>query len=83
MLGDGTIRLRATIHPEEIRIGGIPVMCPQCGARRDRMIVCNRIEIAGTSRSSGRWIDVLMPDAERRGLLPTPCEALVLSPKAE
>ena len=26
-LGDGNIRLRATTHPEEITITGIPVMC--------------------------------------------------------
>ncbi|MEU6164170.1 hypothetical protein [Streptomyces tanashiensis] len=116
-LGDGIIRLRTTIRPEEIRIGGIPVMCSQCGARRGRMVICNRSEISircqcahqgvepelmradyeamsdidgqdypsletaaeavgydgmladttwrsvGTSRSSGRWIDVPMPDA--------------------
>jgi len=35
-LGDGNIGLRATTHPEEIVITGIPVMCPQCGDLRPR-----------------------------------------------
>ncbi|WP_406133216.1 hypothetical protein [Streptomyces zaomyceticus] len=56
-LGDGIIRLRATTHPEEIRIGGIPVMCPACGARRDWMVICDRSEISIRCRCAHQWVE--------------------------
>lgn len=56
-LSDGTIRLRATTHPEEIRIGGILVMCPACGARRDWMIICDRSEISIRCRCAHQWVE--------------------------
>ncbi|MFF3689964.1 hypothetical protein [Streptomyces sp. NPDC002187] len=56
-LGDGNIRLRATTHPEEIVITGIPVMCPQCGARRDWMVVCDRNEISIRCRCAHQWVE--------------------------
>ncbi|MFG2837115.1 hypothetical protein ACGFYE_19180 [Streptomyces zaomyceticus] len=56
-LGDGIIRLRATTHPEEIRIGGILVMCPKCGARRDWMVICDRSEISIRCRCAHQWVE--------------------------
>lgn len=56
-LGDGSIGLRATTHPEEIVITGIPVMCPRCGARRDWMVICDRKEISIRCRCARQWIE--------------------------
>ncbi|MFG3363523.1 hypothetical protein ACGF0K_00920 [Streptomyces sp. NPDC048156] len=56
-LGDGSIGLRATTHPEEIVITGIPVMCPQCGARRDWMVICDRNEISIRCRCAHQWVE--------------------------
>ncbi|MET9374899.1 hypothetical protein ABZX98_12215 [Streptomyces sp. NPDC002992] len=56
-LGDGIIRLRATTHPEEIRIGGILVMCPNCGARRDWMVICDRSKISIRCRCAHQWVE--------------------------
>ncbi|MFC9643503.1 hypothetical protein ACFTZF_33880 [Streptomyces mirabilis] len=56
-LGDGSIGLRATTHPEEIVITGIPVMCPQCGARRDWMVICDRNEIIVRCRCAHQWVE--------------------------
>ncbi|MFJ4532641.1 hypothetical protein [Streptomyces nigrescens] len=53
----GNIGLRATTHPEEIRITGIAVMCPQCGARRDWMVICDRNEISIRCRCSHQWVE--------------------------
>ncbi|MFE0187595.1 hypothetical protein [Streptomyces sp. NPDC059008] len=51
------IGLRATTHPEEIRITGIAVMCPQCGARRDWMVICDRNEISIRCRCAHQWVE--------------------------
>ncbi|MFF4605961.1 hypothetical protein ACFY12_24870 [Streptomyces sp. NPDC001339] len=53
----GNIGLRATTHPEEIRITGITVMCPQCGARRDWMVICDRNEISIRCRCAHQWVE--------------------------
>ncbi|MFG2862289.1 hypothetical protein [Streptomyces sioyaensis] len=53
----GNIGLRATTHPAEIRITGITVMCPQCGARRDWMVICDRNEISIRCRCSHQWVE--------------------------
>ncbi|MFJ9419995.1 hypothetical protein ACIRPT_38455 [Streptomyces sp. NPDC101227] len=51
------IGLRATTHPEEIRITGITVMCPKCGARRDWMVICDRNEISIRCRCAHQWVE--------------------------
>ncbi|MFI0808185.1 hypothetical protein [Streptomyces echinatus] len=56
-LGDGVIRLRVTTRPEEIRIGGILVMCAKCGARRDWMVICDRSEISIRCRCAHQWVE--------------------------
>ena len=56
-LGDGSIGLRATTHPEEIVISGIPVLCPRCGARRDWMVICDRNEISIRCRCAHQWVE--------------------------
>ncbi|MFI5525242.1 hypothetical protein [Streptomyces platensis] len=53
----GNIGQRATTHPEEIVITGITVMCPQCGARRDWMVICNRNEISIRCRCAHQWVE--------------------------
>lgn len=63
-LGDGSIGLRATTHPEEIVITGIPVMCPQCGARRDWMVICDRHEISIRCRCAHQWIERELSSAD-------------------
>ncbi|WP_344576626.1 hypothetical protein [Streptomyces lunalinharesii] len=54
---DGNYDLRATTHPEEIIITGITVMCPQCGARRDWMVICDGNEISLRCRCSHQWVE--------------------------
>src|SRR5688572_22076995 len=54
---DGNVHLRATTHPEEIVITGITVMCPQCGARRDWMVICDRNEISIRCRCAHQWVE--------------------------
>ncbi len=68
-LGDGTIRLRATTHPEEIRIGGILVMCPACGARRDWMVICDRSEISIRCRCAHQWVEPELTRADYEAMI--------------
>ncbi|MFF5636162.1 hypothetical protein [Streptomyces sp. NPDC012825] len=41
--------------PDEIRIGGILVMCAACGARCDWMVVRDRSEISIRCRRAHQW----------------------------
>lgn len=68
-LGDGSIRLRATTHPEEIVITGIPVMCPQCGARRDWMVICDRNEISIRCRCAHQWVERELTRADYEAMI--------------
>ncbi|MFF9072762.1 hypothetical protein ACF1A9_10685 [Streptomyces sp. NPDC014872] len=68
-LGDGIIRLRATTHPEEIRIGGILVMCPACGARRDWMVICDRSEISIRCRCAHQWVEPELTRADYEAMI--------------
>ncbi|MFF2025049.1 hypothetical protein ACFVW2_24985 [Streptomyces sp. NPDC058171] len=49
------IRMRSTNHPEELFITGLVLICPNCAARRDWMIICdgNRIDIR--CRCAHQW----------------------------
>lgn len=49
--------LRAPTHPDEIRITGLTVLCPECGARRDWMVICDRAEIGIRCRCTHQWIE--------------------------
>ncbi|MFJ8532865.1 hypothetical protein [Streptomyces sp. NPDC093591] len=68
-LGDGNIGLRATTHPEEIVITGIPVMCPQCGARRDWMVICDRNEISIRCRCAHQWVECELTRADYEAMI--------------
>ena len=68
-LGDGNIGLRATTHPEEIVITGIPVMCPQCGARRDWMVICDRNEISIRCRCAHQWAERELTGADYEAMI--------------
>ncbi|MEU5838723.1 hypothetical protein ABZ820_34375 [Streptomyces diacarni] len=39
---DDSIWTYTTTHPGPITVTGITVMCAQCGARRDWMVICDR-----------------------------------------
>ncbi|MGW2115057.1 hypothetical protein [Streptomyces zhihengii] len=68
-LGDGIIRLRATTHPEEIRVGGILVMCPNCGARRDWMVICDRSQISIRCRCAHQWVEPELTRADYEAMI--------------
>ncbi|WJY50100.1 hypothetical protein QRN89_09880 [Streptomyces chengbuensis] len=68
-LGDGIIRLRATTHPEEIRVGGILVMCPKCGARRDWMVICDRSQISIRCRCAHQWVEPELTRADYEAMI--------------
>lgn len=68
-LGDGSIDLRATTHPEEIVITGIPVMCPRCGARRDWMVICDRNEISIRCRCAHQWVERELTRADYEAMI--------------
>jgi hypothetical protein len=68
-LGDGSIGLRATTHPEKIVITGIPVMCPQCGARRDWMVICDRDEISIRCRCAHQWVERELTRADYEAMI--------------
>ncbi|MGW2087558.1 hypothetical protein [Streptomyces sp. NPDC001880] len=68
-LGDVIIRVRATTHPEEIRIGGILVMCPACGARRDWMVICDRSEISIRCRCARQWVEPELTRADYEAMI--------------
>lgn len=68
-LSDGSIRLRATTHPEEIRIGGILVMCANCGARRDWMVICDRSEISIRCRCAHQWVESELTRADYEAVI--------------
>lgn len=68
-LVDGNIGLRATTHPEEIVITGIPVMCPQCGARRDWMVICDRNEISIRCRCAHQWVERELTRADYEAMI--------------
>lgn len=64
-------RLRATIHPEEITITGITVMCPQCSARRDWMVICDGNEISIRCRCAHQWIERELTRADYLAMIDT------------
>ncbi|MEV1026643.1 hypothetical protein [Streptomyces sp. NPDC050264] len=68
-LGDGLIRLRATTHPEEIRITGILVMCSNCGARRDWMVICDRSTIRIRCRCAHEWVEPELTRADYEAMI--------------
>lgn len=68
-LGDGSIGLRATTHPEAIVITGILVMCPQCGARRDWMVICDGNEISIRCRCAHQWIERELTRADYEAMI--------------
>ncbi|WP_432198960.1 hypothetical protein [Streptomyces sp. bgisy027] len=68
-LSHSTIGLRATTHPEEIVITGIPVMCPQCGARRDWMVICDHNEISIRCRCAHQWIERELTRADYEAMI--------------
>ncbi|WP_327660510.1 MULTISPECIES: hypothetical protein [unclassified Streptomyces] len=68
-LGDGVMRLRATTHPEEIRVTGIPVMCPNCGARRDWMVICDRSTIRIRCRCAHEWVEPELNRADYESMI--------------
>ncbi|MEU6375871.1 hypothetical protein [Streptomyces sp. NPDC046909] len=68
-LGDGSNGLRATTHPEEIVITGIPVMCPRCGARRDWMVICDRNEISIRCRCAHQWVERELTRADYEAMI--------------
>lgn len=54
---DGNVPLQCTSHPGELTITGITQMCPQCSARRDWMIICNRNEVSIRCRCAHQWVE--------------------------
>jgi hypothetical protein len=55
--GDVNIPLQCTTHTCELTITGIVQMCPQCGARRDWMVICNRNEVSIRCRCAHQWVE--------------------------
>lgn len=68
-LGGGSIGLCVTTHPERIVITGIPVMCPQCGARRDWMVICDRNEISVRCRCAHQWVERELTRADYEAMI--------------
>ncbi|MFM9371873.1 hypothetical protein [Streptomyces sp. Da 82-17] len=68
-LGDGAARLRFTTHPEEIRITGMLVMCPSCGARRDWMVICDGNEISIRCRCAHQWSERELTRADYEAMI--------------
>ncbi|MGW1281732.1 hypothetical protein ACWD4V_32870 [Streptomyces tsukubensis] len=48
-------RIRTTNHPEELFITGLVVICPNCSARRDWMILCDGNQIDIRCRCAHQW----------------------------
>ncbi|MGP3775443.1 hypothetical protein ACTWJ8_31945 [Streptomyces sp. SDT5-1] len=68
-LGDGVVRLRATTHPEEIHITGILVMCANCGARRDWMVICDGSTIRIRCRCAHEWVEPELSRADYESMI--------------
>uniref|UniRef100_UPI001E530382 hypothetical protein n=1 Tax=Streptomyces clavuligerus TaxID=1901 RepID=UPI001E530382 len=49
------IRMRSVNHPEELFITGLVVICPNCGARRDWMVICDGPRIDIRCRCAHQW----------------------------
>ncbi|MGY0488290.1 hypothetical protein [Streptomyces sp. WG-D5] len=67
--GDKPVRLRATTHPEEIRVTGIPVMCSNCGARRGWMVICDRSTIRLRCRCAHEWVEPELNRADYESMI--------------
>ncbi|MEV3871583.1 hypothetical protein [Streptomyces sp. NPDC049906] len=52
---DTRVRMRSVNHPEELFITGLVVMCPNCGARRDWMIISDGPRIDIRCRCAHQW----------------------------
>ncbi|MEV6318723.1 hypothetical protein [Streptomyces sp. NPDC051776] len=61
--------LHATVHPDEILITGITVMCSQCGARRDWMVIRDRAEISIRCRCSYQWVERELTCADDQAMI--------------
>ncbi|QDY78171.1 hypothetical protein [Streptomyces qinzhouensis] len=49
------VRIRSVDHPEELFITGLVVICPNCGARRDWMVICDGNQISIRCRCAHQW----------------------------
>ncbi len=71
-LADGPGATRCVSHPHEFALGGIPVMCSTCRARRDWLLINHAHNVWIRCRCSNQWLE---PEISRANF-----DALIVSP---
>lgn len=65
------VELCCTTHPEPLAITGIPIMCPQCGARRDWMVICYHAQVSIRCRCAHQWHEPELTRADFETMIAT------------
>ncbi|MFF4453784.1 hypothetical protein [Streptomyces goshikiensis] len=69
---DGPGATRCVSHPHELALGGIPVMCSDCRARRDWLLINHGRNVWVRCRCGNQWLE---PEVSRSDF-----DALIASP---
>ncbi|MFF2728798.1 hypothetical protein ACFVS9_12970 [Streptomyces sp. NPDC058008] len=59
---DGPGAIRCVGHSRELALGGIPVMCPACSARRDWLLINHGRNVWVRCRCGNQWLE---PESSR------------------
>ncbi|MDF3291902.1 hypothetical protein [Streptomyces silvisoli] len=63
---------RSVLHPHELTITGIIVMCPACGARRDWLIICDGSRVSIRCRCAHQWAEPEISHADFDAMISGP-----------
>ncbi|AEN10820.1 hypothetical protein K373_02113 [Streptomyces sp. DvalAA-21] len=69
---DGPGATRCLSHPHELALGGIPVMCSTCRARRDWLLLNHGRNVWVHCRCGNQWLEPEISRADFDGLIGTP-----------
>ncbi|MFD7130594.1 hypothetical protein [Streptomyces sp. NPDC059894] len=71
---DGPDATRCVIHPSELALGGIPVMCSTCRARRDWLLINHGRNVWIHCRCGNQWLEPELRRADFDALVGGPGE---------
>ncbi|WP_411076239.1 hypothetical protein [Streptomyces sp. cmx-4-7] len=69
---DGPGATRCLSHPHELALGGIPVMCSGCRARRDWLLLNHGRNVWVCCRCGDQWLEPEISRADFDALIGTP-----------
>lgn len=71
-LADGSGTTRCLSHPHKLALGGIPVMCSTCRARRDWLLINHGRNVWVRCRCGNQWLEPEISRANFDALIDSP-----------